>query len=102
MRHTLRLHVSEDDPLDEWDFARAGYLDARQVFGRGWCGLQWQLFTVGLVIGLHKHGYVGRYCYPTLADARAALRGWDGSGDPAAGWIKYKGRGGERAPGVAP
>lgn len=60
---------------------------------RGVCGLSRFLFTVGLVYGIDDIGYKGRYCYHTMAEAKAALLEWDGSGHPPGNWVKHKGRG---------
>jgi hypothetical protein len=55
------------------------------------------MFTTGLVVGLDRIGYDGRYCYESHADAISALKDWHGVGDPSGGWIKYKGVGGDRS-----
>lgn len=74
---------------------------AREVPGRGVCGLQSFVFTWGLLVNLRFDGmfyrYDARYCYPLFGDARAALRDWDGTGDPPEGWVKEKVS--ERTPG---
>jgi hypothetical protein len=54
------------------------------------------MFTVGLIYGLDKYGYKGRWCYGENLEAKVALNEWDGTGDPPGLWIKYKGIGGER------
>jgi hypothetical protein len=74
-----------------------GYFDVVQIPERGYCGLIFMMFTVGLAWNIDKVGYSGRYCYPNLLEARVALKEWDGKGDPSGNWIKYKGRGGERS-----
>jgi hypothetical protein len=61
------------------------------------------VYTAGLFVGLYLEGYLGRYCYNTLQEAKDALEAWDGAGDPPGAWLKYKGVGGERqGPGLAP
>ena len=77
-----------------------GYFELRVVEGRGICGLQKFLFTVGLCEGIATNGfdtYDGRYCYPHeyTIDAVMALKLWDGKQDPKGRWIKYKGKKGE-------
>lgn len=74
---------------------REGYTDVRTVAGRGLCGLSRFVFTVGLVYGIDFDGYQGRYCYGSRSDALAALKEWDGAGDPPGNWIKHKGLAGE-------
>ena len=74
-----------------------GYYNLREVPGRGICGLHRFIFTVGLIYGLDKYGYKGRWCYAGNLEARKALEEWDGVGDPPGAWIKYKGIGGERS-----
>lgn len=76
---------------------KEGYVELREIEGVGICGLYRFVFTTGLVIGIDTVGYKGRYCYPTIVDARDALVHWDGKGDPTGPWIKYKGEGGERS-----
>jgi hypothetical protein len=71
------------------------YDHTREISGRGWCGLSRQIFTVGIVYGIDSSGYVGRYCFPSYADAKEALENWDGAGDPSGNWIKHKGGTGE-------
>ena len=61
------------------------------------CALRRFMFTTGLVVGLDRIGYDGRYCYESHADAISALKDWHGVGDPSGGWIKYKGVGGDRS-----
>jgi hypothetical protein len=73
-----------------------GYFELRHIDGVGWCGLYRFAFTVGLVTGMNEYGYVGRYCYENLSDAKEALKEWNGKNDPSGPWIKYKGEGGER------
>lgn len=58
-----------------------------------------QVFTVGLFCGIDEQGCpIGRYCYHTLAEAREALKLWDGATpDPPGAWIVAKGfPGGDR------
>jgi hypothetical protein len=76
---------------------KEGYLYLKEVPGRGVCGIYRFLFTYGLVYGMDSMGYKGRWCYDNLVTAILALNEWDGVGDPAYNWIKYKGEGGERS-----
>lgn len=62
----------------------------------GICGVKPYLFTGALVVGINPVQYQGRYCYATLTEAQEVLATWDGNGDPAGAWIKYKGLDGER------
>lgn len=59
------------------------YTDIKKIEGVGFCGLYRFAFTTGLVIGLNRIGYVGRYCYSHHADAKLALKSWDGTQDPS-------------------
>lgn len=74
-----------------------GYFQLKVVEGRGICGLQVFMFTVGLCYGLDETAFKGRWCYPKdlSIDAVLALAVWDGKEDPAGRWLKYKGRDGE-------
>ena len=68
-----------------------GYFDIKEIPNRGIVALLRFVFTVGLVYGIDENGYVGRYCYPSLRDAKEGLNNWDGSNDPSGNWIKHKG-----------
>lgn len=74
-----------------------GYTEMKEIPGAGICGLRSFIFTTGLIVGMTESGYYGRYCYANHSDALKALNEWDGKGDPAGPWIKYKGHGGERS-----
>jgi len=74
-----------------------GYVDIREVPGRGICGIRKFLFTWGLIYGLDETGFKGRWCYNNYVEPVIYLREWDGEGDPKGNWIKYKGEGGERS-----
>lgn len=73
-----------------------GFTHIRVIDGKI-CGIKRFIFTTGLVVGLNKISYDGRFCYEHHSDAVAALNEWDGNGDPSGDWIKYKGIGGERS-----
>jgi hypothetical protein len=68
------------------------YFEIREIPNRGVCGLERMIYTVGLFYNMNAFFYEGRYCYPTLADAKEAIRNWNGEGDPSGNWIKHKGR----------
>jgi hypothetical protein len=74
-----------------------GYFNLKVVEGRGICGLQKFIYTVGLCYGIDDIGYKGRYCYEHkyAMDAALAIAIWDGEEDPAGRWLKYKGNRGE-------
>lgn len=59
-----------------------GYKEIRELPGRGICAVQRFIYTSGIVSGIDEWGYEGRWCYKTMADAVAALREWNGEGDP--------------------
>jgi len=81
----LRSHLKEE-----------GYLEIREIPGRGVCAIRNFMYTWGLCIGIDETGYYGRYCYESPYEAFAALSVWDGKDDPQLNWIRYKGYGGER------
>lgn len=76
------------------EFWRPMFLQAREVPGRGVCGVQRFIFSCGLLTDLRfdglGYGYSARYCYPIARDAERALAEWDGIGDPPGEWIKEK------------
>lgn len=67
-----------------------GYRQLRVMPNGKIVGLQRQLFTTGLFVGLTKWSYERRYCYEHWQDASNALLLWDGTGDPSGPWIKEK------------
>lgn len=67
-----------------------GYTRIKVMEGDILCGIQRQLFTWALVVGIDRVGYRRRYCYEREYDAREALVQWDGKGDPTGPWIKEK------------
>lgn len=71
-----------------------GYFSLKVIEGRGICGLNKFIFTVGLCFGLDHVGFDGRWCYEHVhaVDAALALEIWDGKNDPPGRWIKYKGK----------
>jgi hypothetical protein len=73
-----------------------GYYNFRLLPNYGLCCLKKYAFTTGLVIGLSKHSYFGRYCFTNEQEAMDSLKEWNGDGDPKGNWLKYKGIGGER------
>lgn len=78
----------------EWWEAN-GYIAGKQVEGGLWVCLAPQLFTFRLMVCDPDcvHDF---YCYPHLADALVAYNTWDGTGDPAEGWIKHHATGRRR------
>jgi hypothetical protein len=68
-----------------------GYDDARTLPNGETLAVHRMIYTVGLFIGLHLHGFRTRFCYPDMGSALKALRTWDGEGDPPGPWIKEKG-----------
>lgn len=74
-----------------------GYTNLQEIEGRGIVGIQRFIYTTAIVYGLNEDSYEGRWCYHTQWDAVAALKEWNGVGDPSGEWIKYKGKGGERS-----
>jgi hypothetical protein len=71
-----------------------GYYNVKFIEGRGFCAMQRFIFTTAIIEGLDEVGYLGRWCYPheLVKEAAIAYELWDGKGDPAGRWIKYKGK----------
>jgi hypothetical protein len=74
-----------------------GYVNLTVIEGRGICGLQKFMYTMGLCFGLDELSFNGRYCFPhaVALDAFYAITVWDGKEDPPGRWVKYKGKDGE-------
>lgn len=70
----------------------AGYYPVRLMPTGEVCGIQRQMYTVGLFVGIDTYGYRTRFCFPEFDSALRALMEWDGVGDnPPGPWIKEKG-----------
>lgn len=58
------------------------------------CAVMEFIFTHGLLVDFVStemtYDYSARYCYPSKDDALAALRDWNGKGDPPGRWAKEK------------
>lgn len=72
--------------LEEYGYQHVKVLPATGVLA----GVQGQMFTTGLFVGLDEGGWQRRYCYESRKDAVEALIAWDGAGDPPGPWIKEK------------
>jgi hypothetical protein len=73
------------------ELADLGYAHVQMLPSGEWAGIESMMFTTGLFVGLDRLGYRTRFCYPDRASAEAALKKWDGFGDPPGPWIKEKG-----------
>ena len=64
---------------------------------RGYIGLSEYVFTIGVVFGIDRTGYAGRWCFPKeiYQEAIVSFFEWDGLDDPKGDWVKYKGKNGE-------
>ena len=83
--------------MDAATIIALGYAHPRKLPSGEWAAALDFLFTTGLVVGIEELGYRTRFCYPTNAQARAALMVWDGQADPPGPWIKEKGPGVDRS-----
>lgn len=86
------VHRSEKKDITQF-LQEEGYFDLRYIEGVGMCGLMRMAFTTGLMVNIDSSGYAYRYCYQQLADAREALKNWDGKDHPPGDWLKRKGCG---------
>lgn len=77
--------MSDEEFLADQGFRRIRRLPSGQLLG-----VQRQLFTTGLFVGLDRVGYRRRFCYESAAEAVHACVTWDGTGDPPGNWIKEK------------
>lgn len=68
-----------------------GYYNLRILSNGKIIGLQDQIYTTGIVVGLTKDTYECRYCYEQIQDAAAACATWEGVDHPSGPWIKLKG-----------
>ena len=93
----METEPKNKEELIEW-LKQEGYYNIREIPGQGLCGLREFIFTIGLCVKLDYYDYGGRYCYPKdiILESVVAIESWDGNDDPIGGWVKYKGKGGER------
>jgi hypothetical protein len=71
----------------DWPGAYVTRLDDRR-----WVGVTAFMFTHAVVwgwIGDPHAVHEERWCYPTPAQALTAAHTWDGTGDPADGWLRH-------------
>jgi hypothetical protein len=87
-------YTPEDVDVLIFALGMGGYEGVREIDGVLY-GLQKEIYTTGLFCDLTPVSYLHRYCYEHHADARKALRAWDGQGHPPGPWIKRKGLDGE-------
>jgi hypothetical protein len=75
-----------------------GFLHPRPIPGGRWAAVQPKLYTHSISIGRigDESGIDDCWCYPTRAEAEAALEAWDGTGEPE-GWMRNPTRGRRRA-----
>jgi hypothetical protein len=64
------------------------YSCVTEIPGRGVCGIDTFVNTIGLHYGLDADTdtYKGCYSYYTMAEAIAAISSWNGIGDPPGNW----------------
>ena len=58
------------------------------------CGLKRMAFTIGLFYGIDETGYMGRWCFPNLAEALVSYTLMENVPDDLVidgNWIKHKG-----------
>jgi hypothetical protein len=67
-----------------------GYLDIKPIGRTHWAGIQAKMYTHAVVTGQmgDTTGIADCWCYRSYADAKAALDGWNGQGEPT-GWIRH-------------
>jgi len=66
-----------------------GYDFLRIIPGQSLCGLQQQIYTFDLLIGIEPNGYNGRYTFEHLYQAIDAILTWSGDGRPGNDWINH-------------
>lgn len=85
----------------------AGYVLFKRTENGGIVGLYLYMYSLGLQNHIEVsevfNEYEDRYCYPIkttemMTKAIKSFNEWDGVSTPSAGWVKYKGRKGERYP----
>jgi hypothetical protein len=60
-------------------------------YGGSWACLGGMLFSWRMFLNIDQTGYSSCIDYPDRASAEAALKAWDGLGDPPGPWLKWKG-----------
>jgi len=83
-----------DDTEKTLEYLREqGYYGLRVLDDGRIIGLWDLLYTTGLFVDLDLLGYSHRYCFDSTCWANAAIKNWDGEGDPPGPWIVRKGEG---------
>lgn len=67
------------------------YCHLRELHDGTIIGVQPQMFTTGLFVGLDWFTYSHRFCYEHTEDAVQAAKTWNGGEYPPGPWIKRKG-----------
>lgn len=83
--------MTDDDFIKLMESPDNGYKFVRRLPNGKWAGLQQQIFTIGLFVGLDETGYSYRYCFYNWAEAIMAITTWDGTDNPSGNWIVRKG-----------
>lgn len=68
-----------------------GYFELRSLPDGRFVGIVPFMFTTAIITIERQSmmlGYEDRWCYHTMADAKAALENWDGTGEPK-GWHRH-------------
>ena len=80
----------------------AAFLEVKDLGDGRYAGIRRLIFHYTMIVGEigDEFTYADRYCYETLEIATAALRAWDGTGDPL-GWHRHP-RTNRRRPGGNP
>lgn len=71
-------------------YNRHGYYYVR-LLACGTTALRDYVNTTDIVVGIKGRTYLKRYSYDSKDLALAALKKWDGNGDPSGPWLKCKG-----------
>lgn len=97
----LSPEVAAELGFMQWLKEECGYLSPRPLGDARWAAVRPLMYTHAIITGRmgDRTGYEDRWCYPTRAQALAAIEAWDGQGDPPVGWIRNPSTGRRRTDG---
>lgn len=83
---TITIEVS----FLKWLLDEAGIKDVKKIGENHWAGTKDFMFTHAVIVGRigDIYGFDNRWCYKNHRDAKRALDGWSGHGEPD-GWHRH-------------
>lgn len=93
-QHVVPARVCDCDLAAFWRWAMdpkgGAFIEVKDLGDGRYAGIRRLIFHYTMIVGEigNEYTYLDRYCYETIVVATAALRAWDGTGDPL-GWHRH-------------